>query len=128
MPWQRRNFLGALLTFLSASSIAGSARAPEDLPAPAETLLRAIRDRRAARVIGDAYLSLYPEERNRDFLTHALIAPNDSHATPLATAGHARALLRKMRKSDFEGGDTVMLDGWILGRSECRLCALAALT
>lgn len=127
MPWRRRNFLGALLLFLSAPSIVKSTRAPERLPVAAIVLLRTLHDLAAAKVIGDAYLTKHPEERNPRILVRALMTQSGIRTADLVTKGQAQSLLQRKRHFDFTAGDTVVLDGWILGRSECRLCALAAL-
>jgi hypothetical protein len=36
--------------------------------------------------------------------------------------------LRARCRQDFARGDTVLIDGWVLARTECRLCALVALS
>jgi hypothetical protein len=77
-----------------------------------------------ARPIARLYLAAAPAERRADVLLAAL-----QHA---AGAGHhsgealASALQDAMAR-DFDSGDTLDLDGWLLSRTECRLCALAAL-
>lgn len=74
--------------------------------------------------LGQCYLTLFPEEANYDWLTK-IILPNYS------THSDSRILkqtLKIQRQKDFYEGNTVMLDGWILSRTEARLCALLALT
>jgi hypothetical protein len=37
------------------------------------------------------------------------------------------AILRDARRDDFERGRTVLVNGWILGRTEALVCALVAI-
>jgi len=80
-----------------------------------------LRDPDAARALGIQYLNQHPEERNLAFL----------NAATLAGAGEGRrsvAALRARCREDFRRGDTVLIDRWVLARTECRLCALVALS
>jgi hypothetical protein len=44
-----------------------------------------------------------------------------------ATGGSlAKSALRSAIRRDFARGDTVVLDGWVLSRSECRYCVMRA--
>lgn len=72
----------------------------------------------SARVIGAAYLSAHPEESAvlPAFLRGLRARPGDARGL----AGELAALVR----ADFERGNTVRLDGWVLSRTEARLCAL----
>ena len=57
------------------------------------------------------------EERGQDNGTIADIGPDG-----LSVWLHCR------QNDDFASGRTVVLNGWVLSRTECRLCALAVLT
>lgn len=112
LRWGRRDFvLGALGLALGAVA----ARLPGRASA-GRALSRLPRDRRAARALGRAYLAEHPEEAGR---LRALLARN---ATPLG-AGELRARIRR----DFEEVRLVRVRGWLLSRTEARLCALVAL-
>lgn len=78
-----------------------------------------------AEAIGHLYLAQEPAERNASDLLRQLpeIAAQAGPGTPAGI----RTALAARRQADFVGGDTVLLDGWIIARSEARLCALAAL-
>jgi len=85
-------------------------------------------DMGAARRIGTRYLAQYTDECDAHTLAGRLpagcaIAP----ATPRHLAA-ARQIIDEQRARDFAAGDTVIIDGWILARTEARLCALATLT
>lgn len=64
--------------------------------------------------LGRAYLHLYPEEASPSRL--ARLIPAD----PVLRTIQVRA--------DFAAEKVVILDGWILSQTECRYCALHALT
>ena len=73
--------------------------------------------------LGQCYLTMFPEEANYDWLTKITL-PN------YPTYSDSRILkqtLKIQRQKDFYEGNTVMLDGWVLSRTEARLCALLAL-
>jgi hypothetical protein len=91
-----------------------------------------------AASLGRRYLSAFPEERDTEKLRGALsesLRPGRFDATtdfdsadPLsgagAQAGEAlRARLAQVRRDDFRSGNVVELNGWIVSRSELRLCA-----
>jgi hypothetical protein len=63
--------------------------------------------------LGQAYLRRYPEEASQSRL--AGLVPAD----PVARTRQVRA--------DFAVGQVVILNGWVLSRTECRYCALHAL-
>lgn len=72
----------------------------------------------SARAVGRAYLATAPAEA-------ALAA---EALGPLLAARPLWPVLRRRIGEDFTSGDTVMVDGWVLARTEARLCALCALT
>lgn len=78
-----------------------------------------ISQRNSAAIIGEAYLAQFENERSADILMskirESLLADTkciDEHT-----------LLGRIR-TDFERGDVVNLHGWLLSRTEARLCAL----
>jgi hypothetical protein len=82
------------------------------------------RDPRAVRAVGRHYLAMARDEADRARLSGlvfgAAALPDDSFA------GLQRHIATR-RARDFAAGDTVMLEGWILTRTEARLCALCTL-
>ncbi len=127
---RRRSFivmasLGLFLPFVfkSISAMAGY---------PAGHFARAIYRRRilalfddvgAAQVMGRQYLDSYPDEADGDRILGEMV--ND--------AGRARPIrgledmIARARERDFRRGDTVIIDGWVLARTEARVCALTIL-
>jgi hypothetical protein len=97
-------------------------------PSAAESLAAFLRHHPSARAIGAAYLAATPSESRVEPLVEALAASLEAGSAPLPLAHRplrARLLLRMQR--DFEENATVCLEGWILSRTEARLCGLAAL-
>ncbi len=79
-------------------------------------------DLEAPLAVGRRYLELYPDEADRARLRAGLIGP----ARPLDREA-LRARLARRCGQDFRDGNTVIVDGWVLARTEARACALAAL-
>lgn len=75
-----------------------------------------------ARPIARLYLAAAPAERRADVLLDELQrAAGAGHRSGASLA----AALQDAMVRDFETGDVMQLDGWVLSRTECRLCALA---
>jgi hypothetical protein len=68
----------------------------------------------ALRRLGATYLVTHPEERSRQLLSRLLIDSGDA-ALPLR-------LLRAIAR-DWSNHHVAVLDGWLLARTEARLCA-----
>ena len=87
-------------------------------------------DRRSAGELGRRYLAQHPGEADPFRLAETVFsewAPAEARA-----AASSRAVLRELlgerRRSDFRRGDVVSIGGWVLSRTECRVCAIAALS
>lgn len=86
-------------------------------------LLQIIDDVTEVTNIGQAYTHLYPEQRFQEALTDLLqqrLGENQSDLT-------AHRIEEQIR-DDFAGGDTILLRGWVLARTEAMQCALFSLT
>lgn len=89
--------------------------------APSRTALQSVRR------VGEAYLRLRPTESEREILRAALFCNLRQTCNNVPTgdsASHLNSELRALVEDDFASGRTVLLDGWVLSESECRLCAL----
>lgn len=77
--------------------------------------LHSVGDRRALKRLGAAYLAAHPEERDRSRLPRLL-----------AGEGTAHIRLRLIEKiaQDWAEHNICIVEGWVLARSESRLCAL----
>ena len=73
--------------------------------------------------VGRRYLAVTPSERDRA----ALVKQLDVSGVDGDVLAHVAALEQAVRR-DFERGDVLALDGWILSRTELRAAALLALT
>ena len=87
-------------------------------------LALALRDPEGARWIGTRYMERFPEEADVETLEERIadVAQLDAVRCP-ATAS---AALAAAAREDFRAGRTVQIDGWVMGRTELRLCALMA--
>ena len=88
---------------------------------PDAGLALAFKHKDSAIAIGRRYLSRYPDDARPAVLAQGLRPAGAGDAVA------ARLALRARVRDDFERGDTVRLDGWVLARSECRACAALAL-
>jgi len=126
-PMPRRRFLFTIAAAFAPLALAGIGWL--SLPGQGRaTFAGLLSDLVGAREIGMRYLAFAPYDADRNTLSLHLFGGLRS---PPASADEY-ALLRKQisskREQDFALGDTVILDGWILARTEARLCALAALS
>jgi len=117
----RRAFLAHAAVAVAAVCGGWVPAALRPLPEAGAGLALAFKHRQSAIAIGRRYLSRYPDDALPGLLARGL-QPAD-RGDPAA----ARAALRARVREDFERGDTVLLDGWVLARSECRACAALAL-
>lgn len=85
-------------------------------------------DPAAARCIGQMYLREAPAEHDPVQLASLILSSLQlSSDDPVRLP--RRALSKRLRvgvRADFAAGRTVILDGWILSRTEARVCALWA--
>ena len=77
------------------------------------------------RQLGRRYLDRFPDEAETTFLVSQLFGelPEASTASARDVAEH----FRRAVEDDFERNAVEHLDGWILSKSELRLCALVSL-
>ena len=118
MRMKRRLFIQILTTTLAA--LAGTASAimspagPHTVAAPALAAFLGGRD--GILRIGRAYRDRFPEESDPQILTRALPSDTDGNT-----------VIEERIVRDFTLGDTVLLDGWMLSRTEARQAALYSL-
>ncbi len=108
----RRDLL-KLLPFAAAASVLAAA------PSPADELIGLLGNRDAAIRLGEAYLAQHGPQSEAG-LREALRSRLGGAETG---AGLADAIA-----GDFAASRTVLVDSWLLSETECRLCALAALS
>lgn len=129
---ERRRFLQALLGVGSAAVVAKLApwRAlVETVNPPLSTkLVGLLEHRRSARVVGDEYLREGSGEGGARALAYAIASGLEGGHDEARTASGSdlRELVELRIQRDFAEDRTVKLHGWIVSRTEARLCALAA--
>jgi hypothetical protein len=85
--------------------------------------------RESAVLIGREYLRLFPQEAHAERLLDLIVSPAARWAIPSSgriQPAMAQWLYEKQR-GDFVQGQTVLIQGWMLSRTEARLCALLSL-
>jgi hypothetical protein len=149
-PMKRRDFIG-MAAVGAAGVVAPGATANETSLARVlaqPRLLDVFHDKRFVRAIGRSYLEQLPAENDAAFLVReiagqaldsefartgsreAFATDTPRHSHPGAagdTAVRLRAKIEEQVRRDFDEGRTVLVDGWILARTEARQCALCAL-
>ena len=81
-----------------------------------------LNDPAAASAVGAAYLRKFPEHASRAELLRFLQLPDE----PLSPEEIAVAVERRIQ-DDFEHQRTVVLERWLLSRTEAAVCGLVAL-
>jgi hypothetical protein len=114
---------GAALALIPLGALASASGRPQ--ASAAERWLAQLRTPASAAVVGREYLRSAPRESTRERLRADLDAAIGTDA--LSDAEIRRRVSARVRQ-DYAAGDTVRLRGWILSRTEARLCALAALS
>ncbi len=109
--------VGSLLSFFGLSTILLESTTP--------IITRLFTHHESAIALGRSYLDLFPDEANYDYL-----AQHTLHHIPTTTIEiqSIKKILQTQRQEDFRNSHTVILNGWVLSRTEARLCALLALT
>ena len=98
-------------------------------PADAATRLRAVvGDPGSGRLVGEAYLSAHPAEAAPEWLPRALLRSIALDEGSLSAEDDAslRARIAQQIRKDFAQGDVASVRGWVLSRTEARLCGLWA--
>jgi len=122
----RRNFilsLAASLLYTFGRFAAATVDSPTRHISEAERLRHVVKalfaDPNAARQVGAEYLARFPD-----------VACGALERISLAVAGRTPASLRswlnRQRQTDFAGGRSVIVDGWVLARCEADICAVLA--
>ncbi len=87
-------------------------------------------DKRSVKMTGNLYLQHRPDENDKAFLTKKLCSPKENYFRDLVDQGKYDPLNKHILKNhltDFEQGNVVNIDGWIISQTEGRVYALATL-
>ena len=121
--FSRRRFLLAAAT-LAVGLAVGGKRSWDHLAGA--RLGRILGEREAARAIGRAWLATNPQEGKRRRLIRELLADLGFGAR-FAGSDELRRRVAERVRFDYGAGHVAQVEGWVLSRTELRLCALAAL-
>ena len=119
-------FAGGAMALAAAGSPVSAVAAG---PSPLEDLMAAtFPDNRSAKAVGRQYLADYCTPggggETVDAIAPLLLSRLQASGRE---AGDLRAALAAEIRKDYRNRDIVTVDGWVLSRSEARLCALAAI-
>jgi hypothetical protein len=119
---------GSLVPLLGARRLL--AAVPRAWPAPplAARLAALFSAPESAAILGRAYLAEAPAEADPDGLVARILPESSARELAALDGERLRALVAERQRGDFAAGRTFVLDGWVLSRTELRLCALAALS
>ena len=121
----RRHFL-RLASVTTLSALASSCAAGREYDAATLThpeLLTALGATRV-RAIGERYRAMTRDEGDAESLRRAI---EDSRPGAARFLGAAGPSIADLVREDFDRGRTVVVDGWVLSRTEARQCALYSL-
>jgi len=125
--WNRRFFVGgAAAATIASIYIAAVARGalkacsyePEaGLPSELQSLIR----------IGNSYLNQHTQNGELDTLDEALFDETETRSVNIVFAVQRRlSAIDRQVQDEFARYETVICDGWVLAKSEARLCAIIA--
>ena len=125
-PLSRRRFARGMMTAL----IGGLAIAVPRLArvAPDSDLGALVGCRESAERVGRRYLAMLPAGTDRSQLLRASPTLDRAARATRRKPEVAARFLRQGIDDDFRRADTVVVDGWVLARTEARLCAIIALS
>jgi hypothetical protein len=109
----------AALSLPSACQLSQRRERLASLARPVE--LSRVCDTPALVAIGARYLKAVPAEREEDLLADLLSGGSSGPPDSLAH------MLEQRIRADYESHDTLILEGWVLSRTEARQCALFSL-
>ena len=112
----------ALVNGLPFSRALGSA--PRQISEPPNV---PIDDLRTRIWLGQHYLELHPEERSAKLIAHELFGDECASVCDLNNRLDLQQHVLKQHEQNFHEGDVVIIDGWILTRTEARVFALSAI-
>lgn len=121
------------LTLAAPAVVAMSALAPGRADATDDPMVNSLvglfAHRDSAARLGRRYLQAFPREGDRSWLVARILDDGSAPAASPAmfASDELRRRIARRRREDFTQSETVQVEGWILSRTEARLCALAAL-
>ncbi|WP_370480029.1 hypothetical protein [Tamlana flava] len=91
--------------------------------------LAKINDHNTIIDIGNSYLDKNPDENNQEHLIDKLLVSSNGGLISKTTDSLTlENLILKKIETDFKNGETIVINGWVLSKTEARQCALFSLT
>jgi hypothetical protein len=124
----RRNFIS--LTTLTAATISvpffncSNTNSALDKTLGLPQTLSQILDKKTLAVIGAAYGAARPNEYTASKLEQQLANGSKAKIISSAPVKDIYSILNKSIEDDFETGNTIILNGWVIALTEARQCAL----
>lgn len=91
-------------------------------------LLSRFCDKKELKDMGDAYIKLVPEENNRQKLSDLILLGNNGTVLKSTDKIVIAELIDKKIHDEFTGSNTIVVNGWVVSKTEARQCALFSLT
>lgn len=113
-----------LVTPLLAQALA--AAPGHDAPDLADQVLALFSTPGDAGAVGRAYLARHPAEADRDHLLEAVFGPLRPRQAGHVPANPGVEIAARIR-DDLDRADVVFVKGWMLSRTQARLCAIVSL-
>ena len=118
-------FVGSLVPFVGCSSPKSELERILSFP----SALGAINDPETIVALGESYRTTFLDENTAEKLMDKLLLDAEDNVIAQHTdEATLKKLLDEKVNSDFEKGDTIVLSGWVLSKTEARQCALYSLT
>ncbi len=125
--WDRRLFVGGAAVVVASFYIAAVGRGAlkacnyvdveAGLPSDLQSLIR----------IGNSYLNEHTKGGELDSLDEVLLDETETRSANIVYAVQRRLLaIDRQVQDEFARRETVICDGWVLAKSEARLCAMIA--
>lgn len=93
------------------------------------TTLATINDPTTIAELGKAYMEQVPGENNpQSLIDQLLVGANGDIIPETADSLSLQKMMLEKVQADFDNGETVVVRGWVLSRTEARQCALFSLT
>lgn len=121
----RRRFL-ARIAILAVTALYAEPQRADNRHALARNVRRSFPHPYDAVALGRRWLDTRSVPPDLTSLVRELFADNPAWEYALTRPAAVRRLSAVMNQADFDSGRVVELDGWILARTEVRLCAIAA--
>jgi len=129
----RREFVATSISALAGAILPaeGLARVLPDAGYDAKKkMLSVFNHAESMKFIGRKYIEQMPVEHDEEILMEAILSGGSGtqfQHSMLSNQKEIKRFIRSRVKQDFISGQTVNIQGWVLAKTEARLCALALL-